>query len=95
VDRLSTLGTVGGEMLRRSVIGLAITGALAFGAPVTVAESAKPSPQVTISCTNATIGGKHKCLKRGQFCQRQYQHDYKKYGFSCSRRDRRGRYHLR
>jgi hypothetical protein len=78
-------------MLRRSVIGLAITGALAFGAPVTVAESAKPSPQVTISCTNATIGGKHKCLKRGQFCQRLYQHDYASRGLGLVRSAARSR----
>lgn len=46
------------------------------------------------SCKKATIGGKSKCIQRGQFCTRAYQRDYKRYGFSCSKRDASGRYHL-
>jgi hypothetical protein len=45
-------------------------------------------------CTPARIGGQRKCLQRGQFCTRAYQRQYRRYGFSCSKRDARGRYHL-
>jgi len=33
--------------------------------------------------TDATIGGKHKCLRAGQFCAKRYQKQYKKYGYKC------------
>jgi hypothetical protein len=45
-------------------------------------------------CTAARIGGQRKCLQRGQFCTRSYQRQYRHYGFSCSKRDRNGRYRL-
>jgi len=79
--------------LKRKVAGLAITAALAIGVPAVGAEPAK-SPQASASCTSARIGGKHKCIARGQYCARRYQRDYHRYGFSCSKRDRNGRYHL-
>jgi hypothetical protein len=31
---------------------------------------------------------------RGQYCARAHQSDYKRYGFSCSKRDKNGRSHL-
>ena len=56
--------------------------------------SAVAAPPTTVSCSNAKIGGQRKCIARGQFCTRAYQKDYKRYGFSCSKRDANGRWHL-
>lgn len=36
-----------------------------------------------VSCTRAKIGGKSKCLARGQFCSKAYRSQYKRYGFTC------------
>jgi hypothetical protein len=58
------------------------------------AASAPAQPAAHAACTSARIGGVHKCIARGQFCARRYQRDYRRYGFSCSKRDYRGRYHL-
>jgi hypothetical protein len=48
------------------------------------------------ACTQAKIAGKSKCIARGQYCSRtaQAMRDYRKYGLSCTKRDRNGRYHL-
>jgi hypothetical protein len=44
--------------------------------------------------THAVIGGAQKCLRRGEFCAHRYQSQYRRYGYSCTRRDARGNYHL-
>lgn len=36
-----------------------------------------------MACKSATIGGKQKCLQRGQFCAKAYKSQYRKYGFTC------------
>lgn len=53
------------------------------------------SPVVEVSCKKAKIGGKRKCIAAGQFCARRYERDYNKYGYTCSKRDQNGRYHLK
>jgi hypothetical protein len=88
------------RMKHRAALLLA---ALALGAPVI----APPAVNATISgptaiaakaCgsgyTHAVIGGAEKCLRRGQFCAHAYDRQYKRYGFRCIKRDRRGNYHL-
>jgi hypothetical protein len=53
---------------------------------------------VTASCSSgfksAVIGGKQKCLRRGQFCAKASDSQYRRYGFRCVKRDARGNYHL-
>jgi hypothetical protein len=66
--------------------------ALALVGAAPTASSADPA--VHAACTSARIGGQHKCIARGQFCARSHQRDYRRYGYSCSKRDRNGRYHL-
>lgn len=46
------------------------------------------------SFTHAVIRGSEKCLRRGQFCARAADSQYRRYGFQCSKRDARGNYHL-
>jgi hypothetical protein len=73
---------------------------LALLAPAPAAALAQPTPSAHVAKTcsrgfkHAVIHGKEKCLRRGEFCTRRYQHDYQRYGYSCSKRDRNGRYHL-
>lgn len=86
-------------MLRRFAAVLAAT-AVAVGAPVaeTAAATARQptaAPIAQAACVHAKIGGKRKCIARGQYCARRYERDYERYGFTCSKRDRRGRWHLR
>lgn len=80
--------------LRLWALGLATAAVIAAGVPTPQAPAASGS-QVVASCKRAKIGGKRKCIARGQYCSRRYHRDYKRYGFSCSKRDRNGRYHLR
>ena len=54
-----------------------------------------PAKVAHAACSYAKIGGKRKCIARGQYCARRYQRDYLRRGLSCSKRDYRGRYHLR
>jgi hypothetical protein len=71
----------------------ALTLALGIGYTAPVGSAATPSAQ--ISCKYAKIGGKTKCIAAGQFCARANQKDYLKYGYSCSKIDANGRYHLK
>lgn len=83
--------------MRRKIAALAATGALAFGGGIvatTPVVSAASAPQAQAACKRAKIGGAWKCIAPGQFCARAYQRDYLRYGYSCSKRDRNGRYHL-
>lgn len=41
---------------------------------------------------SGTVAGQSKCLQNGQQCQEQNASDYKKYGFSCTKKG--GRYEL-
>jgi hypothetical protein len=75
-----------------AVIGLALVGGLPAGASAN--RSAVAAKTCTSSYVNGTIGGQHKCLRRGEFCARRYASQYRRYGFSCTRRDARGNYHL-
>jgi hypothetical protein len=77
-------------MNRRLATAFAVL-AIAAAAP---AASSTASPLAHSACTSATIGGKHKCIARGQFCAHRYASQYRRYGFRCTRRDANGRYHL-
>lgn len=81
---------------RRAVsAAAAMTAALAIGGGVPmVAPAAQPRSAVAASCVYGTIGGHRKCLRRGEYCARRYERQYERYGFTCSKRDRRGRWHL-
>lgn len=78
--------------MRRLFIAALVAAAMA-AAPASAAP-AGGGPVAHIACTNAKIGGQSKCIARGQYCARARQRDYQRYGFSCSKRDARGRYHL-
>jgi hypothetical protein len=79
--------------MRRLLIAALTATALAT-APAALAAPASDAPIAHIACKNAKIGGQNRCIARGQFCARAHQSDYKRYGFSCSKRDRNGRYRL-
>jgi hypothetical protein len=49
-----------------------------LGSPRDVSRTACSSGYV-----DGVIGGKHKCLRAGEFCSPQYESDYEHYGFSC------------
>lgn len=81
----------------KTITALAVAAVLAIGGTATASAmpaTSSDSPQAQVSCRYASIGGKRKCIARGQFCARAYQRDYRRYGYSCSKRDRNGRYHL-
>jgi len=86
--------------MRRRVIGAVLAAALVAGGPgvgiasATAGVQRAPSPVAQVACVRAKIGGKHKCIARGQYCARRYERQYERYGFTCSKRDRRGRWHL-
>jgi hypothetical protein len=86
-------------MLKRRLALLLTAGAIA-GLPATAGASPASSPIAiaTKSCsagyTHATIGGAHKCLRRGQFCAHSKNRQYRRYGFQCRKQDARGNYHL-
>lgn len=91
-------------MLRRRIAGLAVVAALVGGGVPAAGQAADsgrsadaPVAVSSKSCSrgkHAVIGGRHKCLARGQFCAGGKDRTYHKYGFHCHRRDSRGNYHL-
>jgi hypothetical protein len=67
-------------------------------APVFNDSPVAPATAVAKTCSagfkHAVINGSEKCLRRGQFCARAADRQYRRYGFRCIRRDAGGRYHL-
>ena len=85
--------------MRRRLIAALAALAVAVGIPAGAAATAPQhhaaAPIAQTACMHAKIGGKRKCIASGQYCARRYERDYERYGFTCSKRDRRGRWHLR
>jgi hypothetical protein len=67
-------------------------------APVFDGSPVTPSSAVAKTCSaafkHAVINGSAKCLRRGQFCARSADRQYRRYGLRCTKRDAGGRYHL-
>ncbi|MGX6448129.1 hypothetical protein ACVU7I_08710 [Patulibacter sp. S7RM1-6] len=88
--------------MKRPVVTLAALAALAVAgpavAPVPGGTPVAPAVAQAKSCgsgyTAATIGGRSKCLRAGQYCAHGSDRQYRRYGFRCVSRDRRGSYHL-
>jgi hypothetical protein len=82
---------------RRSLAAAVAALGVAAAAPV-VAPAAAPAIQPTKTCSggfvHGVIGGAEKCLRRGGFCARGADSQYRRYGFRCVKRDARGNYHL-
>lgn len=79
---------------KRLALVLAIIG-LALGAGTAQPAMSSGNPIAQAACTKATIGGQKKCIAAGQFCKRSNERDYNKYGYTCSKKDKNGRYHLK
>ena len=80
--------------MRKKVAVVAVSLGLSGLAALPVVSQAKPTPLASIACKHARIGGQSKCIARGQYCARRYERDYERYGYHCTKRDYRGRYHL-
>ena len=88
--------------MRTRIVAVVATVALAAAAPATqpLAQPLKEAAVAVVAkqCSggykHAIIGGKHKCLRRGQYCARSRDREYHKYGFHCHTKDRNGDYHL-
>ncbi|MDO8184687.1 hypothetical protein Q5424_04980 [Conexibacter sp. JD483] len=82
--------------MRRRLIGVLAGASLIAVVPAVpvAAAPSKDSPVAQAACTRAKIGGQSRCIARGQYCAKRYESDYRKYGYSCSKKDRRGRWHL-
>lgn len=79
----------------RKFAAVAAAAAIALGAGAAPSAVAAPgAPQAQIACKQAKIGGQSRCIAAGQFCARRHERDYNRYGYSCSKRDRRGNWHL-
>jgi hypothetical protein len=79
--------------MRRLASTLLAVAALTGGA-VLAPGAADGAYTAHAACKSAKIGGKSKCIARGQFCARAHAKDYRRYGLSCTKKDRNGRYHL-
>lgn len=82
--------------MRRLLRGLLVTATLAAVAPAAAPATNRPNGQPVghVACTYARIGGRSKCIARGQYCQRRYARQYLRYELSCTKLDAHGRYHL-
>lgn len=83
--------------LRSRTAVLAAGLALAVAGPAASVEATPAGPHAVTAkaCRYGKIDGARKHLCRGQYCKRGSRGQYTKYGFSCSKRDRNGRWHLR
>jgi hypothetical protein len=75
-----------------AVLGFAFIGISPAGA--TNQSAAITAKTCSASYVHAVIGGQQKCLRRGEFCSHSYARQYRRYGFSCTKTDYRGNYHL-
>jgi hypothetical protein len=87
--------------MRSRLAALALAAAAfvaAPNAPVFTATPVAPADAVAKTCStgfkHAVINGAEKCLRRGQFCARAADGQYRRYGYRCTKRDARGNYHL-
>jgi hypothetical protein len=84
--------------MRRAAVLLASAALLGVPAATTAQPPAPRVAAIAKTCgsgyTHARIGGKEKCLRRGQFCAKRYRNSYPRYGFHC-RRDSRDALRLR
>ena len=80
---------------RVRLAGLLIS-AVCLGAPATGVAAQTDSRSAQAACRSAVIAGQSKCIARGQYCKhtRRANRDYRRYGYHCGKRDRRGSYHL-
>jgi hypothetical protein len=82
--------------MRRLLLIVAATSALAVPAAPAVAGASGSGPVAHIACKQARIAGESKCIARGQFCRHNARamRDYARYGLRCNRQDVNGRWHL-
>jgi hypothetical protein len=83
--------------LRRFIVGgIAALGLVGVAPAATPAAAPASIARKTCSgsFTHGVIGGVEKCLRRGEFCARAYDRQYRRYGFRCVSPDARGPYHL-
>lgn len=80
---------------------LAVAAAIGTTAPIPVASAQGHAPIRAVAAktcphgyTRGTINGAVKCLHRGEYCTHSADHQYRHYGFRCTRRYGDGRYHL-
>jgi hypothetical protein len=79
--------------LRPALAVFAVSAGLLTAAPLATTPVAQPT-SAAAACRQATIGGQSKCIGAGQYCSKSYERDYRRYGFTCNKRDARGRWHL-
>jgi hypothetical protein len=79
-------------MRRRLAIAATALGLLVAAPAAATADG----PVAHAACQKARIQGNSKCIARGQFCAHnsRAERDYRRYGFTCSKRDARGNWHL-
>lgn len=88
--------------MKRRLVALGAAASLFVAAPAVApvfdGSPVTPPSAVAKTCsasfTHAIINSAQKCLRRGQFCARTSDRQYRRYGFRCLRRDAGGRYHL-
>jgi hypothetical protein len=85
-------------MMRRFAATACAVLGIALGGGSSALATSQPVASVSKTChgsyVHAVIGGRQKCLRRGEFCAHAYQRQYRRYGFSCTSTDARGKYHL-
>ena len=82
--------------MKRLLTGMAVLACALAVAPAANASAGLATGVQVTACVKAKIEGQSRCLQRGQFCRRSARamRDYRRYGFSCTKRDRNGRYRL-
>jgi hypothetical protein len=79
-----------------AIVGAVLGFAFITGSPAGATN--QPSAVMAKTCiagyVHAVIGGEQKCLRDGEFCAHRYARQYQRYGFSCTKTDDRGDYHL-
>lgn len=74
------------RMPRRLIALIAAFAAAGAGTPAASSQAYSPAV-VAKTCSSGfkhgVIGGKHKCLRRGQYCAIRYDGQYHRFGFHC------------
>jgi hypothetical protein len=80
--------------MNRRLVAILVVLCCGVGGQAAVEVASASPPAQAASCTYARIGGATKCLEPGEYCARRYQSQYRRHGFTCSKLDRRGDWHL-
>ena len=71
-------------MDRRWIVGALAALSIGVASPSPAGAAHAPVKSCSAGYVRASMGGATKCLRRGEYCAKAEQRQYRRYGFTCS-----------